>query len=229
LLVLQYQYPTIKDEGNLVKTLLSELGLGSEKTEYNLHRLCDIIEMYDFQYDQNKKDWSQEYLDALLFALEHRIQFDLVLGKEFVREGNNWRKDFLQQVLCKCFNYCDTNNVKIVYQGLWRLANEYEFDWIWLWSAMKDDVRYIQLLEERIPEPWTAKCKMKALLQQLLRVNNYNSRRTIEPSIKDMLKLMYRPNECYRNGCYQLGEAYKAFDNFDETIRAIYSVISENS
>lgn len=229
LLVLQYQDPTIKDEGNLVKTLLSELGLGSEKTESSLHRLCDIIEMYDFQYDQNKKDWSQEYLDALLFALEHRIQFDLVLGKEFVREGNNWRKDFLQQVLCKYFNYCDTNNVKIVYQGLWRLANEYEFDWIWLWSAMKDDVRYIQLLEERIPEPWTAKCKMKALLLQLLRVNNYNSRRQIKQSIKDMLKLMYRPNECYKNGCYQLGEAYDAFDNFDETIRAIYSVISENS
>jgi hypothetical protein len=54
---------------------------------------------------------------------------------------------------------------------------------------------------------------MKALLQQLLRVNNYNSRRKIKQSqsIKDMLKLMYRPNECYKNGCYQLGEAIEVF------------------
>ena len=224
---------TNRGKSDLLDTLLYEFGLAGDNISIDSisQRVCNEIEIYDqgdsgYQYNRKKKDWSQEYLDALLFALEHRIRFDVVLGKGFAFEsGTKWKKEFLQQILCKYFNYCDTNNVKIVYQGLWRLANEYKFDWIWLWSMMKGDEHYIRLLQERVTEP-KMKSKMQMLLQQLLKATGYNNRRHADSRIKDMLRLMFAPENCLTRNGYTLGEAYNVFrNNIDIDIQNIQNLL----
>ena len=168
----------------------------------------------------------QPSLTALLFAMHHRCMFRDIMGNI-----SNTKFDIWIKLLEEYFNYCQKNDQEIIWQRLWRLAKEYKFDWIWLWpTLMKKDERYIRLLEERVPEPWIVKCKMKALLQQLLRNNNYNSRKQTNQSIRDMLKLMYRPNECYRRrtDCYELGKALEVFgEDIMDDIQKIQEILEQ--
>jgi hypothetical protein len=127
------------------------------------------------------------------------------------------------------FKNCQCN--EIVYQGLWRLAKEYNFDWIWLWSIKKDDACYIRLLEERVIEPKIINYKMKILLRQLCAASDFNSRMRVNSGIKDLLKLMFRPEGCYevRRNAYRLGQANEVFKNdIDGDIQMIQKILIFN-
>lgn len=213
----------ITDESNLVledcKSWKSKKGIIIQSYE------CKTLSPEYFYRPRVLGNWTpQPSLIALLFAIQHRCQFRDIMGAI-----SNQNFDIWVGLLEDYFKNCQCN--EIVYQGLWRLAKEYNFDWIWLWPIKKDDAYYIRLLEERVIEPKIINYKMKILLRRLCAASDFNSRMHVNSGIKDLLKLMFRPKECYevRRNTYKLGKANEVFkEDIDGDIQMIQEILIFN-
>ena len=213
----------ITDESNLVledcKSWKSKKGIIIQSYE------CKTLSPEYFYRPRVLGNWTpQPSLIALLFAIQHRCQFRDIMGAI-----SNQNFDIWVGLLEDYFKNCQCN--EIVYQGLWRLAKEYNFDWIWLWPIKKDDAYYIRLLEERVIEPKIINYKMKILLRRLCAASDFNSRMHVNSGIKDLLKLMFRPKECYevRRNIYKLGTANEVFkEDIDGDIQMIQEILIFN-